>query len=572
MRYFLLFVAVFLFSSFLSDRGGENRYPKNYFRSPIDFQIRLSGSFGEVRKNHIHSGIDIRTEGVTGKPIYAVADGFISRIFISPGGFGKALYIAHPNGYTTLYGHLEKFNPRIWAWIRAKQYKDESFEQDVTLDPGVLPVKKGEIIAYSGNTGMSGGPHLHFEIRDTPTQEIIDPSLFGLPLKDNVPPRIFHIKIYPKSGNSRVGGSDKPVTIDVAGNDGHFHLITKDSIKVSGDIIFAIEAFDYMDDSSIRCGISSIRLFVDTACVFFQKLDRFAFSETRYVNSILDYPAVVSNDKRFERSYIAPNNKLRIYQVQKNRGVVSFSDSKPHRIRYVVGDAYGNTSQLDFSVRSTPPGPAPKPSAEGRMFLCKSPNKLVTDDIVFDLPSDALYEDLDFTYYKTDPVKNIYSGIHHLQNEYTPLHTYCDLSIRAENLPQKIKSKAIIVKVSENNHFSSVGGTMDNGFVKSRIREFGDYAIAVDTTRPVIHPVNIANGKNVKKQGTIQLKLSDNLTGVKSYRGTMNGKWILMDLDAKSGLLTYAIDDHMKAGRNEFRLMVKDGVGNETVYNAVLTR
>ena len=551
----------------------QNNYPKNYFRSPVDFSIKLSGSFGEVRKNHFHSGIDIRTEGVVGKPVIAVADGYVSRIYISPGGFGKALYITHPNGFTTVYGHLKGFNSAIGAWVKSRQYKEESFDQDVAIDPGVLKVKKGEIMAYSGNTGMSGGPHLHFEIRETSSQEIVDPLLFGLPIKDVMPPRIYNVRIYPMGEDGLVNFTDKPVTLSAKGSDGRFSINSKDTVKVSGDIIFAIEAFDFVNDSEMKNGLNSIELYVDTACVFSQKLDRFAFAETRYVNSVLDYPAIVEHQQRFQRSYIAPNNKLKIYNLAKNRGIVSFTDAKVHKIRYIVKDVYGNTSQLDFSVTSKPLTGVKKPKVtKGKLFLCQSPNHFATDDLVLDIPAVALYEDLDFIYSSTSPVRNSVSSLYHLQNEDTPLHTYCDLSIKPDKLPIRLTSKAVIVRVSENGHASSLGGKWENGFMKTRIRDFGDYAVMVDTTRPMIRAINIVSNKKVSSQHTIQMKISDNLAGIKSYRGTLNGKWILMDFDAKTGLLIYDFDGHMKPGKNEFRLVVKDAVGNESQYNALLIR
>ena len=210
----ILRTLLFLLTLFVSfgKVEAQSKYPKNYFRSPVEFKILLAGSFGEARKNHFHSGIDIRTEGVTGKPVHAVADGYISRINISSTGFGKALYITHPNGYTTVYGHLEGFNAKIGNWIRSQQYKQESFEVDIPLQPDILPVKKGDIIAYSGNTGASGGPHLHFEVRDAATQDAINPLLFGMPVVDDVLPKIYSIKIYPQGENSLVNFSNNPVS------------------------------------------------------------------------------------------------------------------------------------------------------------------------------------------------------------------------------------------------------------------------------------------------------------------------------------------------------------------------
>jgi hypothetical protein len=209
---------------------------------------------------------------------------------------------------------------------------------------------------------------------------------------------------------------------------------------------------------------------------------------------------------------------------------------------------------------------------KGKLFSCLSANHFAANDIVFDVPSDALYEDLDFIYTSSAPLKNTFSRLHHLQNDNTPLHIYCDLSVRADNLPDRLTSKAVVVRISDNSHPASVGGKWENGFVKTRIRDFGDYTVMVDTTKPVIRAISVSSNKKSSNHHSIKLKISDNLSGIKSYRGTLNGKWILMDFDAKTGLLVYEFDDRMKPGKNEFRLVVRDAVGNESQYKALLSR
>ena len=567
---------ILLFAFIISSRGyPQSKYPMNYFRSPVDFGIFLAGSFGEIRMNHFHSGIDIRTEGVTGKPVRAVADGYVQRINISHTGFGKAIYIRHPNGFTSVYGHLERFNPKIWAWTRAEQYRQESFALDISVQPGVLPVKKGDIIAYSGNSGASGGPHLHFEIRDAGTQETINPLLFGLSVKDFVPPKIYSIRIYPFDNNSLVNFADNPLTIEVFGDNGQYFIKSKDTVKVSGNIIFGIETFDYLNDSELRTGTTTIELRVDTIKYFSQTLERFAFAETRYVNSIIDYPTFIRSGKKIQRSYVAPNNKMSIYNKLVHKGVVNFVDSKPHKVQYIVKDVFGNESELSFWVKSHPPPPVGrfverKPA--GTLFSCKSDNRFANNDLVFELPDDALYEDLDFIYSSSEPLHGGYSKVHHLQNESTPIQSLCNLSIKTAGLPKNLESKAVIVKVEGISKYSSRGGKWESGFIKTQVKEFGDYMVMADTIPPVIRPVNVSPGKRVSKQSSIKIKIYDNLSGIKSYRGTINGKWILMDYDAKNQLLTYAFDDRIHPGKNEFILTVKDNVGNEAVFKASLMK
>jgi murein DD-endopeptidase MepM/ murein hydrolase activator NlpD len=553
----------------------QSRYPKNYFRSPVDFPIMLAGGFGDVRKNHFHSGIDIRTGGEEGKPVYAIADGFISRINISSTGFGKAIYITHPNGFTSVYGHLKRLNGNIGNWIREQQYEKESFEMDVPINPGVLKVKKGDVIAYSGNTGLSEGPHLHFEIRDAATQEIISPMLFGLPFRDNAPPKIYNVRIYPFDGTGMVNFTSNPITLAVNASGTDCKVNSKDTVKVSGKIIFGIQALDFSNDTGFRDGITSIELFVDTVCYFTQKIERFAFAETRYANSELDYPQLIKNGQRIMRSYIAPNNKLSMYGRNKNNGIVNFMDSKAHKVLYVVKDAFGNISRLTFWVKSQFPAPigyAGIKMPKGTLLTYGKSNHFSSEGIIFDLPADALYEDLDFICATSAPVHGSSSPVYHLQNETVPIHSACNLSIKTDGVPKSLISKALIIKVDANGNFIGKSSKLENDFIKTQIREFGNYSVAVDTTPPVIKPVNLGQNKNVGKQQNLSVKITDNLSGIQSYRGTLNGKWILMDFDAKSNLLVYTFDDRIKPGKNNFRLVVKDAVGNETVYQATLTR
>ena len=387
MKKLILFSALTLGMILPFRSQAQTRYPKNYFRSPIDFPITLAGGFADIRRNHFHSGIDVRTGGEEGKPVYAVADGTVSRINISSTGFGKAIYITHPNGYVSVYGHLKKLNGAIGNWIREQQYRKESFELDIPVDPGVLKVKKGDVIAYSGNTGLSEGPHLHFEIRDAATQEIINPMLFGLPFRDTAPPKIYNVRIYPFDDESMVNSGRSPLTLAVNGS-GECKLISKDTVKVSGNIIFGIQALDFSNDTGSRDGIESIELFVDTACCFSQKFDRFAFAETRYANSELDFPQVVRNGQRIMRCYIAPNNKLSMYGKGSNRGIVNFNDTKVHKVQFILKDAFGNSSRLTFLVRShlpAPDGTAGNRAPKGTLLTCGKINQFNAEGLVFDL-------------------------------------------------------------------------------------------------------------------------------------------------------------------------------------------
>ncbi|MDD4603046.1 MAG: M23 family metallopeptidase [Bacteroidales bacterium] len=572
----VIVVSVVFLLSMLVTLPGHSQEQKKMFRSPVNFPVSLSGSFGEIRKNHFHSGIDIRTQGVQGKPVFAVADGYVARVNVSPGGFGKALYIAHPNGYTSLYGHLKSYAGATATYVRAQQYKKESFALDMEVPAGLIKVKKGEIIAYSGNSGASGGPHLHFEIRETKSQEIIDPLDFGFMKSDGIEPKISWIKIYPMDENASVNRLPDALLIPVAGSKGLYHLKKHDTIILSGKIIFGIETSDNAE-GGLKTGVHAIDLSIDGLRIFSQNVDRFAFSETRYINSLIDYPALIRGNHKLQRSYVAPNNKLSVYKDVKNRGIVTFSDSRKHKIQYTVKDAFGNAAVLVFWVKSNPPKSNRTASKENvpagsQLFTYKADNHFEQPGLKFDVPKEAVYEEFNFTFRLGAPHPGCYADVYDLHNELTPLFTFCTLSIKANNLPADLASKALIVSVGPNNRFVSRGGKYDHGWVTTQIREFGNFTITVDTSPPIIRPVNIFNNKKITKQSSILIKISDNLSGIKSYEGRLNGKWILMDYDLKSNLLTYTFDDLVRSGSNQFVLTVSDAVGNTSRYEATLIR
>ena len=393
-------------------------------------------------------------------------------------------------------------------------------------------------------------------------------------------PKFSGLKIYPFDEMAMVNFANNAVMVPLVGGNGHFGVKPGDTIRVSGNIIFGIETSE-VADGGIKTGVNKIKLYIDGVQVFDQKIDRFAFAETRYVNSIIDYPALVQHGRRIQRSYIAPNNRINVFHDVKNRGIVNFNDSKVHRVKYVVADAFDHTSELTFTVKSHPP-----PGSGGRpenrkieeknpgipLFSCKTDNEFQRNNLKFSLPKEAIYDDLDFIYKEMPSVSGTYSALHKLQDNLTPLHTWCDLKIKCENLPVNLNSKALIVMVVAPGKFASAGGKWESGWVSTRIREFGSYAVAIDTEPPVIKPVNIAPNKKISRQTTIRVTVSDNLSGVDSYRGTLNGKWILMDYDLKSRSLTYIIDDHLKPGKNQFSLTVTDAMGNSSKYNATLLR
>ncbi len=550
----------------------QQNYPKGEFISPVEFPLLLSGTFAELRSNHFHSGIDIRTQGVEGKKILACADGYVSRIRISPFGFGKTVYITHPNGYSTVYAHLSGFNPEIAAWSKAEQYRMEQFDVDLFPQAGLISVKQGDLIGYSGNSGSSQGPHLHFEIRDSKTERPVNPLLFGLAVKDFTRPTINGIRLYPEGDNALINGKSIPFNPGIAGWGLSYRLSKSDTIEVSGGVSFGINAHDLLSGSNNKNGINRITVFNGSEIFFEWNAESFSFSETRYINSFIDYATYTSSRERYMRTKVEPNNKLSLYKKVTEYGILNVRADIIYPVRIEIADGSGNASAINFVIRGkAAQNGVIKPKIEGQVFSYKRLNRFVTPHLKISMPGSCLYDSIVFEYNSTASDGKSCAPVHMIHNAETPVHDYYDLSIRVDQAYHKLAGKLLVVSLNSKDKPSSLGGNFQNGFVNARAREFGRFTVMADTLAPVIKPLNITNNKNISAQQSIRISISDNLSGIKSYRGTLNGKWILMDYDPKNKLLEYHFDELLNQGVNRFSLEVADDAGNKSSYNALLT-
>jgi hypothetical protein len=563
-----LFVPIFLLA--------QNKYPTDYFIPPLDIDLKLAGTFGELRSNHFHSGIDIKTGEVEGLEIHTVADGYVSRIKISSGGYGNALYITHPNGYVSVYGHLQRFNKTLETYTRKAQYRRESFSVDLFPSKDKLKVKKGEIIAWSGNSGSSSGPHLHFEIREEGSQKPVNPLLFGIQVTDITMPKINLIKIYPFDRTTSINGKNRPIEIYAQRSGNRYVLNKKDTIEISGKVFFGIHTFDPFNGGQNVNGVFSIQLQVDDKEVYSHCLEKFSFAETRYINSLIDYKEYKQLKRRVQKSYIQPNNRLNIYENVINRGIVSFADDETHKITYIVKDAKGNEAKLSFFVKSKLPennvDNSKLKKSNGELFNYTGTNSFKTDEVQLEIPGKALYDTIFFQYKVLPKTHEALTPLYQIHYDYEPLHASGSLAIKVDSLEPGLQDKALIAKISEKGKPSCAGGKWENGFIKTNIREFGNYCVMLDTIPPIISPLNIKNGKNISKQTTIRIRIKDSFSGIKSYRGTLNEKWVLMEYDAKRSLLTYHFDEKLLTGKNTFKIMVTDAMGNASSYTANLIK
>jgi murein DD-endopeptidase MepM/ murein hydrolase activator NlpD len=541
----------------------DYKYPLTDFQQPLAIvPPALAGSFGELRANHFHSGIDFRTNQRIGYPIYAVADGYVARLRVQNSGFGLAVYLNHPNGYTSVYGHLSRFNPKIGQEVKNIQYRNKSYEIDEFPSADFLPVRKGDIIAYSGNTGSSGGPHLHFELRDTKTEATINPQLLGIQIPDNIPPVITAMYVYRLNEQPFSEFTPKQY-FQVVGANGKYNLNKVKTINLSGEVGFGITATDKHTGMSGINGVYSIELEVDGKVIYTSALERFSFANSRAINSHLDYPAFLNYKRSIQKSFVDPGNPLQIYSNLINSGRITFNDGKLHQLTYTLTDSKGNKSTLLFNVQADSKAVINTPNqGVGIRFPFNTVNELVNEDVKIVLPKGTLYNDLNFVYKKLPKPQNAFSALHQIQNSLTPLHTGFELSIKADSTLAKYQNKALIV----NTNRVSQGGTFENGYVKTNPKTFGSFYIAIDTIAPTITPINIAQGKNMNSISQMSFKIRDNLSGIKSFNGYIDDKWVLMEFDAKTATLLHAFDESTKSGKHNFTLIVTDLKDNVRRY------
>jgi len=566
---FLLLVLAFSFPAVAQDIIVSRNYPKTDFRPPLDLPPIISGSFGELRGNHFHSGMDFKTNQREGYPVYAVADGYISRLRVQPVGFGNAVYITHPNGFSTVYGHLQRFNERIARTVKDYQYRIESFEVDFPLLPIEIPVRKGEIIAWSGNSGSSGGPHLHFEIRDTQTEETINPQLFGLTVPDRVKPTVSGMYVYRLNGQPFSDKTPKQY-FQVTGSAGTYKLNQSPVINLSGDVGFGLVTIDRNSASQNPLGVYSIELFVDSQQIYTSVWERFFFHHSRSINSHLDYPAYVSSRVRIQKSFVEPGNFLTLYKNVVDNGIVNVSDNTIHDVKYVIKDVAGNTSTLSFRIKYNPESVLKAKETPSRSkFFYDVDNSFETPDFKLYAPKGAFYGNLDFRYDVSEKPSGAFSKMHHVHTRLMPINDAITLMIRLDStLNPELRDKALIV----NSRGGSIGGSFEDGFIKATTRDFGDYYIKTDTVGPRITPLNITDGKDLTKTARISFKISDNLAGLKSYRATIDGKWVLMEYDAKRALLWHTFDENTSRGNHQLQLVVADMRSNTSIFNAGFSR
>ena len=569
MTRFLLLLIAFVSISATIHLGTSltKDYPQDYFRSPVDHAIKLSGTFGELRPNHFHAGIDIKSKtGKTGQEIYAVADGTVSRINIKSSGYGNALYIDHPNGYTSVYAHLGRFSKEITEYMQQQRYLDKTSEIEHYPPANHFTFKKGDFIGTLGLSGRSYGPHLHFEIRDTKSEVPINPLLFGLKIDDKVSPDLRALKVY-SLDSSMNELETKQYSLRKSGSR---YKTRKDTLTVNANQVgLALKAYDQMTGVSNLNGIYELKMYVEDSLHFAFTMDEISFDETRYINAHLDYPEREQKKSYFNRCFRLPGNQLSIYEANEYNGLINVSEAKSTKVKYIVTDLNGNVSELTFWLKkSSEEFDFDKENYQYLLFHDKD-NQIERSDLQLFFPKGSLYRDLEFQFLTSiDSSHNIFSKVYHLHDYLTPLHKYFDIAIKPNSELGALKEKAFIGYCGADK-YSNCGGAWEGDMLKTKTSQLGNFCIMLDTVPPKIEPVRF--GKNWSNLSSVSFKIGDNFEVGKggkglSYEAYLDDQWILMSYNGKTKTITYRFDEYLQPGEHEFKLLVTDGLGNTNTF------
>ncbi len=562
-----LFIVIFLLPAI--HLFGQSDYPKGYFRNPLNIPINLSGNFGELRSNHYHMGLDLKTQQRENLPVHAAAEGYISRIKIEPGGFGRAIYISHPNGYTTVYAHLNNFASKIEAFVKEQQYALESWRVYLELTPDKFPLKKGEFIANSGNTGGSQAPHLHFEIRRTADDVNVNPLLFGFSIPDNVAPKILRLGIFDRTKSVY---EQSPKIFPAKPVQGSKYTTTPTVIKVNSPLIsFAITAYDTHTGSANLNGIFEASLEVNDIELESFRMDNISYNSTRYLNAHIDYSYKQKGGAYLQHLSELPGYINSIYTNGNGSGVVDISDGKVHKVAIEVVDAHGNTSWLNTKVQYDGK-PVPHKKSGGKLFYPLMLDGHEAENCEFYIGEKCLYDSVHIRYANTASSNpDVVSDVHIIGDGYIPLQESFLVRIKPDVTYNEADSQRIVMLWTQGSKRAVQKVNWQQDWASAKFRDFGSFQLVRDTVSPTIIPVGFVDGANLSKASRIVFTVRDNLPGVKNVRAELDGKWLRFTND-KGRNFIYQFDEKCLSGSHVLEIFAEDEAGNTTSSKYRFTR
>ena len=545
---------------------GQENYPQDAFRSPLDIPLILAGTFGELRSNHFHSGIDIKTQQREGLPIYAVADGSVTRIKISHWGYGKVLYIAHPNGYTSVYGHLQKFSPEIEAYIKKVQYKKKSYEVEVFPDYGEVKVDKGMIIAYGGNTGGSSGPHLHFEIRSSISERPTNPLLYGFEVRDATNPTRLKLFGYPLSKDAQVNQSKNTIELDFKKQkDGSF---LAEKVNAVGTIGLGFIGYDRQDLAANRNGVYKVQQLVNGKVYTEYDFESFSFSETRYINTLIDYYRYGKYRQRIQKLFRSPSNRLSIYKTLNNDGKIEVREGLSYSVELLITDFEGNLVKAVIPIEGKKePAKVEKDEEKTENYvIAKKPNNYDLGAAKVYFPSNTFYDDFYIDLKKDNDTVMIH-------NSNVAAHRNFTITFDVSNYSEEDRKQMFIARLDSRLRPHHASTYKRGTTFTARTRNLGTYTLARDTIAPRIRPRNFKEKQWLNNYHYLSILISDDLSGIDTYSATLNGEWILMEYEPKTNTLTYNFDDVILDQKEcNLEITVTDNVGNSSTFTSTFFR
>ena len=536
---------------------------QNNQRNQLDYESILSGTFGELRTNHFHSGVDIKTKGKEGSKIYAFSEGYVSRIKISKGGYGKAIYIKHSDGKTTVYAHLKSFSKKIEKIVKTKQYLKENYEIEIFPGLNEIKISNNELIAFSGNTGGSSGPHLHFEIRDI-NQKPLNPLNYGIDVQDNRAPSIVGLKIYSLYKNMEIKNS-KNLTFYKKDKNSYI----TDTIQSIGALGFGVQTIDRQDLASNKNGVYKINTYIDNDTLISIDFNKFSFEETKHINRYIDYPEFKRNKKRFQKLFIQKNNPLSIYKKERNQGVVSLIENSRHLITIEVIDFNQNITKLFIPIKGTLD-----------TDILNNNNKIKIGDFnksfinrnkkyILNQHNSSLLIEKETFYNNLFIKKNSSIDTLNLGSDTVPLLKSFKIKFKKPNY----KNSYIGIQNEKSSKLSFVSSTIKEDSIIAFSKRLGKYIVSRDTINPTITPLGFNKNDWISNLDYLKFQVRHTQSGIKNDRDTINYNFVLIEPFYKKGVIRYDFKDNIiNKSKNVFKIEVSDNVGNTSVFETIFYR